>query len=191
MNTASKSKSSNLKESHHDLEIITLETDLSNSSFKKHIYPALNGKIFHSTSLASYHEIIKDGFIKIQTNPSLKEWNCTSHFESRGCISLCDLYHCKLYGHIRAGHQKYRFECPKHDEERYIFVLKKEFHDSVITWYEIKKTKDWNYDSIVPHIESGIKSPAPLSHFDYIYRITYPYHIQELNKIARTMALRR
>ncbi|WP_421903627.1 hypothetical protein [Maridesulfovibrio sp.] len=155
-----------------DISNTFVEADDFND-LKKKLVPLLYKQVFHSTDEHGFHGILKTK--EILSGPDCKikrQWPKTpAYFYEKGFVSLCDFYHPKKCSHIRDGYRKYSFFRHGHSNTTYLLLLKKEYYNKLITWYDIKAKDDWVGKQIVPYIESGLKSPISLNCISQVIKI--------------------
>jgi hypothetical protein len=159
---------------------------------KNRLCKELRGKVFHVTSQIGYDGILNDKAIYPSNHQNIENhvWNCGKYFANKNCVSVVDLYNNtdkKLLK--KAINEKYRFydiHTMASSHIGYIFVLKTDIYQKLITWKNIKD--DWLKNSeqnIVPHLESGIKKQIFLSDIEYIIKVETIEQYIDYNKILK------
>ncbi|MGL1862200.1 MAG: hypothetical protein OCC46_06730 [Pseudodesulfovibrio sp.] len=139
---------------------------------KLKLMPLLRRRIFHSTTEEGYRGMLEAGAVLSARDSEVKrQWpDAPSLFFERGCVSFWDYYHPKQ-SHIDENIDKQTFYRHGSEHTTCLLMLKDDFFSKLITWEEFS-FDDWRGKQIVPHIESGLKSPVPLSMFDGIIKIS-------------------
>jgi len=156
----------------------TLNIKDTQRKLKNKLCKELKGKVFHVTSKIGYDGILNDKAIYPSNHKNIKNhvWSCSKYFTNCNCISLVDLYNntnTRLL--LNAINTKYRFydiHTMASSNIGYIFVLKTDIYQELITWKDVKD--DWLKNcnqNIVPHLESGIKNKILLSDIEYIIKV--------------------
>jgi hypothetical protein len=139
---------------------------------KRMLVPLLFKKVFHATDKSGFDGIIASGELLSGDKVGLEaqKWaRANSYFRNREHISFCDFYHPTRCSKIRDGYRKYSFWRQK-GEGAYLFILKDCHYSKLLTWDNLDKHKKYS-EMVVPHIESGLKSPVPLAWFETVIRI--------------------
>ncbi|MDZ5459273.1 hypothetical protein [Azohydromonas lata] len=146
---------------------------LSYGSATRKIVPRLKGRVFHITSPANFISIIKSGAISNNQNGVFpKNWNCSSYFANKGCVSVCDLVNNKK---PRVTRQRflsdYRIFGQGWGATTVFMFLSPFAHKQLITWRSWQKEKAYG-QQVVPDLESGFPGEILLGDIEEIWFLT-------------------
>jgi hypothetical protein len=137
------------------------------------VLPKLMGRVFHTTTHASYKQILQTGSILPNEHgrfPSNFAFGVPPYFQERGCVSVCDL-RVGVANELEDWLSKYDCVKPRWDwfSVAYLF-LGAMARERLITWDQAVKEDGLTIHG-APHIEAGHPGAIPVSDLEEILLI--------------------
>jgi hypothetical protein len=162
---------------------------VSRAQAVKRLYPELQGRAFHITSVHNFLAIVRTGVIMHNRDGNLQgNGGYNAYFKNRGCVSFCDLHGNTKAKDVReAALSKYNiFGQGDGDQFVYLF-LASEHHGKLLPWHGWKAEEAWS-EMVVPHLEAGYPGFVPLEEIEEAMLIQLSTTGEERGIRARMLA---